>query len=89
MFFILPAKVFIFSAIVAMKTTPEQINVVKGAIHVRICTTPRDLDEKKNISKRQIDLKNAVAVSDLSHFNDDTIVCIKLQSGLVWGEKSR
>lgn len=72
----------------AMKTTPEQINVVKGAIHVRICTTPRDLDEK-NISRRQIDLENAVAASDLSHFNDDTIVCIKLQSGFVWGEKSR
>lgn len=85
LFFILPAKSFFTCAIVAMKTTPEQINAVKGAIHVRICTT--NLDEKN--TRRQIDLKNAVAASDLSHFNDDTIVCIKLPSGLVWGEKSR
>lgn len=76
----------VFCAFGAMKTTPKQINVVQGALYVRKRTAP---ETKKKYKRRQIDSKNAVAATDLSHFNDDTIVCIKLQSGLVWGESSR
>lgn len=55
-----------------MKTTPEQINIVKGAIHVGV-----ENNEPRPRQKRDKLIPQHQSISTLS------IQCIKLQSGVL------